>query len=147
MGGGRCESVTGIGHGETNGVVDCAAGDFIVANEAREDREACGVGAGPGVGTLLVGEKIPDGSRTSVPGSGLRIGAEEFVEEASGSVEDEDVAITGSRIGVALDGRGERDGHGPDVALAAVGSVIDGDERLRGIDYRVGNADGGALIL
>jgi len=147
MRGGRREGVTRIGNGEANGVMNCASGDFIVANEPREDGKACGVGAGPGIGALLVGEQIPDGSGAGVPGSGLRIRAVEFVEETSGGVEDEDVAITGTGIGVALDGRGERDGHGTGVALAAVRGVIDGDERLRGIDHRVGDADGGALIL
>ena len=146
VGGGRSESSTGILQCETDRVIDGACGDFIVANESREDGETGGVGAGPGVGALLVGEKIPDSAGTGVPGSGLGVGTVELVEEAVGVIENEDVAIAVAGVGVAFDIRGERDGHGAGIGLGGVGGVVDGDERLSGIDNGVGNADIGAVV-
>src|SRR5208337_215520 len=113
----------------------------------RKDRQAGRIGAGPGVGALLIGEKIPDGAGAGVPGSGLRVGAVEFVEEAVGIVEHEDVAIASARIGVALNGCSERNGHGAGIAFIAVGGVGDGDERLRGIHDGVGDAHVGAVVF
>ena len=132
---------------ETKGVIDGAGSHFIIANEAGEDGESGRIGAGPGVRTLLVGEKIPNGARVGVPGRVLRVGAVEFVEEAVGVVENEDVAIAGTRIGVALDGRSKRNGHRASVGFAAVSGVIDGDERLGAIDNGVRNAHVGAVIF
>ena len=98
-------------------------------------------------GTLLVGEKIPDGAGIGVPTGGLRIGTVELVEEAVGIVENENVTIAGAGIGIALDGSGERNGHGTGVAFAAVGLIVDGNERLRAVYDGVGNADVGAVVL
>jgi hypothetical protein len=96
---------------------------------------------------LLVGEEIPDGAGICVPGSGLRVGTVEFVEKAVGVVENEDVAIAGAGIGVALDGSGERNGHGAGVGFATVGGVVDGNERLRAVDDGVGNAQVGTVVF
>jgi len=68
-------------NGEANGMFDGAGGDFVVANEAGKDGQAGGVGAGPGVGALLVGEEIPDGAGARIPLRGLRIRTVEFVEK------------------------------------------------------------------
>jgi hypothetical protein len=144
--GGRNESRGCALNREANSVLDGAGGDFVVANEAGEDGEAGGVGAGPGVRALLVGEKIPNGAGAYVPLRGLRIGAVELVEETIGTVEDEDVAIAGAGIRVALNGSGERNGHGSGIALGTVGSVVDGNEGLRAVDDGVGDAHGGAVI-
>jgi len=67
--------------------------------------------------------------------------------KAIGFVEDENVAIAGAGIGVAFDGSGERNGHGAGVGLAAIGLVVDGNERLGGIDNRVGNAHVRAVVF
>ncbi len=143
----RSEGGTGILHGEAYGVTNGARGDFVIANQAGKNGEAGGVGAGPGIGALLVGDKIPDGAGSGVPCGGLRIGTIEFVEEASVVVENEDVAIAVAGIGIAFDGRGERNGHGACVAFAAVSGVIHGNEGLSGVDHGVGNADGRAVVL
>lgn len=77
----------------------------------------------------------------------MRIGTVEFIEEAVGVVEDEDMAIAGARIGIALDGSSERDGHGARVAFTTVGGVGDGNESLGGIDDGVGDAHVGAVVF
>jgi hypothetical protein len=141
----RSEPGAGILQCETNRVMDGAGGDFVVADESREDGEPGGVGAGPGVGALLVSEKIPDGAGGCVPGRSLRVGTVEFVEQAAGVVENEDVTIAGAGIGVAFDGNGEGDGHEAGIGFA-VGGVVDGNGRLRGIDYGVGNTHARAVV-
>jgi len=125
---------------------DGAGGDFVVANEAGKDGQAGGVGAGPGVGALLVGEEIPDGAGARIPLRGLRIRTVEFVEKTIGAVEDENVAIAGAGIRVTLNGSGERDGHGTEIALGAIGGVVDGNEGLRGVDDGVGDTHRGTVI-
>src|SRR5262249_45586826 len=69
VGGWWCETGAGILERKTNRVIDGTGGDFVVANQSGKDGEACGVGAGPGVGALLVGEEIPDGAGIGIPGS------------------------------------------------------------------------------
>ena len=125
---------------------DGGGGDFVVANEAGKDGQAGGVGAGPGVGALLVGEEIPDGAGARIPLRGLRIRTVEFVEKTIGAVEDENVAIAGAGIRVTLNGSGERDGHGTEIALGAIGGVVDGNEGLRGVDDGVGDTHRGTVI-
>lgn len=147
MGGRRNEASAGILQRETDRVIEGTCGDFVIADKAGENGEAGGVGARPGVRTLLVGEKIPDGAGIGVPAGGLRIGAVEFIEEAVGLIENQDVTIAGAGIGIALDGIGECDGHGARVALAAIGLVINGDEGLGGVDDRVGDAHVGTVVL
>ena len=41
----------------------CPGRDFVVAREARKNRQPGGVGGSPRVGTLLVGRQVPDGGR------------------------------------------------------------------------------------
>ena len=77
----------------------------------------------------------------------MRIGAVKLVEEAIGFVENKDVAIAGAGIGVAFDGSSEGNRHGAGVGLAAVGLVVDGDERLSRVDNRVRNAHVGAVVF
>lgn len=57
------------------------------------------------------------------------------------------MAIARAGIRVAFDGSSERNGHGACVGFTAVRGVIDGDEWLSGVDYRVGNADVGAVVF
>ena len=45
---------------EAQGMLDLAAGDFVVAAKSGKDGQAGSVGGSPGVGTLFVIEKIPD---------------------------------------------------------------------------------------
>jgi hypothetical protein len=45
---------------EAEGMLDLAAGDFVVAGKSGKDGQAGSVGGSPGVGTLFVIEKIPD---------------------------------------------------------------------------------------
>jgi len=159
---GRCEGVgacggpvrsggnktgTGVLQGEADGVIESASGDFVVTNQTWKNRETCSIGAGPGVRTLLVGKKIPDGPRIGVPTGGLRIGTIELVQKTIGFIENEDVAVAGAGIGIALDGGGKRNGHGARVAFAAVGLIVDGNERLCGIDNGVRNADVGTVVF
>jgi len=143
----RSEARAGVGKREANRVVDGAGGNFIVTNQTNKNREARRVGAGPGVGALLVGEKIPDSTGVRVPTGGLRIGAVELVEETVGFIENENVTIAAAGIRIAFDGRVERDGHGAGVGFAAVGLIVDRDERLRGVDDGVGDAHVGAIIF
>ncbi len=143
----RNETGAGVGKSETNGVIDGAGSNLIVANQARKNGKAGGVGAGPGVRALFVGEKIPDGTGACVPNGGLRIGRVKLVEEAIGFIEDENVAIAGAGIRVAFDRSGQRNGHGAGVGFAAVRGVIDRDERLSGIDHGIRNTDVGAVVF
>lgn len=145
--GGRSEAGAGVRKSETDGVIDGARSNFIVANQSRKNRQTGGIGTGPGVGALLVGEQIPDGAGVRVPSGGLWEGAVELVEEAVGFIEDEDVAIAGAGIGIAFDRSAEGNGHGAGIGFAAVGLVIDRDESLRGVDYAVGNADVRAVVF
>lgn len=124
------EARPGILHREANGVIDRPLGDFIVTNETRENWEACGIGAGPGVGAPLVGSEIPHGARSCVPIRGLRIRTIQFVEETSVGVENQDVAIAAAGIGVAFNGGGKRNRHRASVALAAVCGVVDRQQGL-----------------
>lgn len=87
MRGGRNETGAGVGKSEANGVIDGAGGNFVVTNEAGKNGKPGGVGAGPRVGALLVGEEIPDRAGGCVPSGGLRIGRIELVEEAVGFIE------------------------------------------------------------
>jgi len=56
------------------------------------------------------------------------------------------VAIAGAGIRVTLNGSGERDGHGTEIALGAIGGVVDGNEGLRGVDDGVGDTHRGTVI-
>ena len=76
----------------------------------------------------------------------MRVGTVEFIEKTVGVVENEDVTIAGAGVGVAFDVNGERNRHGAGVGFAAVGGVVDRDERLRGIDDGVGSADVRAVV-
>jgi hypothetical protein len=133
-------------NGEANGVFDNASGDFIVTNEAGKDGEAGGVGACPCVRALFVREEVPNGPGTGVPLRGLGIRTVEFVEEAVSPVEDKDVTIAGTGIGIALNGSSKRDGHGARITFSAVSSVIDGHGRLRAVDDRIGDTHGGIVV-
>lgn len=147
VGSGRNKTGAGILQRETDRMLDGRRGNFVIADKAGEDGESGGVGAGPGVRALLIGEKIPDGAGISIPTGGLRLGTVKLVKEAVGFVENEDVAVAGAGVGIALDGIAKCDGHGARVAFAAIGLVIDGDEGLGGVDNRVGDAHVGAVVL
>ena len=142
---GRTKAALLLARREANGVLDFAGGDFVVANQAGEDGEAGGVGGGPGVGTLLVIEQIPNCGGGGVPTAvGIGVAAVELVEPAIGVVEDEDVAVAAAGIWIALDGRVGGHGHGAGIAFVAVGGEVDGHEAAG--DDDIGNANRAALI-
>ena len=124
------EARAGILHRKANGVIDGPSGDFIVTNQTRENGEACGISAGPGVGALFVVSEIPHGARGCVPIGGLRIRTIQFVEETSVGIENQDVAIAAAGIGIAFNGGGERNRHRASVALTAVRGVFDRQQGL-----------------
>ena len=105
---------------------DLAAGDFVVANEAGEDGQSCGVGGGPGERALRVVLQIPNGGGGGVPRAvGIDAGAKEFIEPAVVVIEDEDVAVACAGIGVALDVSVRRNGHGTRIAFVTVCAKAD----------------------
>ena len=77
----------------------------------------------------------------------MRIGRVKLVEEAIGFIENKNVAIAGAGIRVALDGSGERNGHGAGIAFARRRLIVEGMKRLRGIDDGIGNAHAGTVVL
>src|SRR5579872_4008565 len=89
---------------EAKSVRDLAAGGFVVAHEPRENRQAGGVGGSPRERALRVILQIPHGGGACVPRTiGIDAGTIEFVEPAIVVVEDQDVAVARSGIGVTLD--------------------------------------------
>ena len=75
------------------------------------------------------------------------VAEKEFIEEAVGLVQDENVAIARAHQGISLDDRRRgRNGHRAWVALATILRVGDGYGCLRAIDDRIGDANGGALV-
>ena len=133
---------------EADGVGDLAAGDFVIADEAWEDGQTCRVGGGPGEWALRVVLQIPNGGGSGVPRAvGIDAGTKEFVEPAVVVIEDEDVAVAGTRIGVALDVGVGGNGHGAGITFVAVSVEEDVHGRLRRADDGIRNADVAALNL
>ena len=107
---------------EADGVGDLAAGSFVIANQARENRQTRGIGGRPGERALRVILQIPNGGGSCVPSAvAVYAGAIEFVEPAIVVVQNQDVAIAGSGIGVALDVGVCGNRHGSRIAFVTIG--------------------------
>jgi hypothetical protein len=136
--------VAGAVEGDADRVFEVAGGDFVVADEAGEDRQAGGVGGSPAIGAEGGRVEVPGGAGVGVPVR-LRLGdvggVVELVEHAAGAVDGEHVAITVAAV-AALDGGAGGDRERPGVAFAAVGGVTDGKLSLAGADDGVGEAVG-----
>jgi hypothetical protein len=132
---------------EAQCVIDLSSGNFIVTSEPGKNRKAGSVGAGPGVGPLLVRKKIPNGGGASVPGIPRDHGVIQFVEKTIRIVENENVAVASAGVRIAFDQRSYGNRHGTGIALAAEGSKIHRHGRLLAGDDEVRNADSGAGVV
>jgi len=65
--GGVDVGVAGAVEGDADGMVQAAGGDFVIADEAGEDRQAGGVGGGPSLGAQRGRGQVPLGARVGVP--------------------------------------------------------------------------------
>jgi hypothetical protein len=119
---GRREDLAGLRHGEAQGVMDGAGGDLVVAGEAGEDRQAGGVGGGPGVRVLVVGGHIPDGCGGGAPLAAGEMSIAELIEPAAILFDHEHVTVAVAGFGVTLDESGRADGHRTRVAFGGVGA-------------------------
>src|SRR5436305_14804148 len=81
--------------GESDRVIDGAVLHFAVAQQARQDRKACGVRRRPTGGAKRVALERPGCARPSGPATGRRLaGVEQLVEAACAGVDDYLVTVT-----------------------------------------------------
>ena len=80
-----------LGDGDAERVVDPAPRDVLVAGEAGEDRQACGVGGRPAGGAKAVRAEAPDRARAGRPATALAAEGEELVEPAGVAVDEDRV--------------------------------------------------------
>jgi hypothetical protein len=71
-------------------VIDDAAFDLVVADEAGQDRQAGGVGAGPAGMTVAAGPEVENGPGVRGPAVRRSVGVEQLVELARALLDDED---------------------------------------------------------
>lgn len=148
MSGGRDEGGAGLLKREADGMSDPATCGLIVPDETGENRQTRGIGGSPSEGTLRVILQIPDGRGAYVPSTvGIQARAIEFIEPAIVVVQDEDVAVTGAGIRVALDVGVRRNGHGAGIAFVAVGVKEDVHRGLQSADDRIGNTHVAAMMF
>ena len=122
--------------GDAQRVVDDAAVGLLAAGEARQDREAGGVGGGPALGAQRVRLQVPDRAAVGVPARALALGGEQLEELAVALAQRQHVAVA-----AALDRRVERCRVGAGIGL--VGDLeAHRHERLGERDVDVGDAVG-----
>ena len=151
MGGGGDVAFAGFDDGEANGVGDFLFdGDFVVADEAGEDGEAGGVGAGPAFFALGGGGfgKVEHRPAAALPGAVFIPRTPEFVELVFFDVDAEDVAVAGG-VGAAGEDAFDLDvvGDGVGAFVGFVG-VLEFDVVARGfgVDELEGDAVFGAPV-
>ncbi len=138
----RSERSARLGQREAERMLNLAGSHFVIAHQARKNRQSGRVGGGPGVGPLLVAQQIPHRGRIGIPAPvGIHRRVVEFVEKTIAVVEHEHVAIAGTGR-TAFDRSTLRNRHGSGIALAPVRAEIHIHQRLAAIDHDVGNAVG-----
>ncbi len=103
----RPDIAVGIRSGETDGVADLPAQDFLIAHQARQDRQTRRVRGGPGVRAQGVRVQVPDRAGAGVPAPARITRIVELIQGAGAAVHDQDVMVTavldpgiaGDRIG------------------------------------------------
>ena len=121
--------------GEADCVLDLAALHLFVGDEPGHDRQAGGVGGGPGRGTQRVRPEIEDRTGIGVPAAADCGNAPvELVEDAVGRVDRDRVSVAGGAAS-PFDRRVQRDRVRPGIALIVV------EECRRVFRLRPGNGD------
>ncbi len=143
---GRCvvacrphEQFLGARGGEAQGMANGAAGDFLAARQAGQDRQAGCVSGGPSGRAQRVRAQVEDRPGTGPPGAGFLAGIPGFVKEAMVRIHDQEMVVAAMfEHGIGRNGIG--------TGVAFVG-VIEGHRYFRlSVGYRViGNADGTAV--
>ncbi len=83
-----------VAHRDAQGMADrVGAVDFVLADEARQDGKARGVGRGPPFRAPVVGVQVEEGARPGRPLRAVPVKAEQLVEGIVVLVDDEHVAI------------------------------------------------------
>src|SRR5262249_47884456 len=104
---------------ETDGMSDFARQDLVVADKAREDWQAGGVGRCPGRRAQSIGQQVEDGARVRTPTGSLWVRVVHLIEEAVIHIYRDDVPI--ARTGTATLDRGvQRNGVGARIAFAGI---------------------------
>ena len=139
--------VARLRHGEADGMQNLARRHFVVAHQARKNRQTGGIGRGPSSRTKRIRFQIEDRARSGMPASiRLRMGVVEFVENAVALVDHQHVTIAGvTGPGPALYGRVGRYRISAVIAFVVV-VESDVDLRLAAGNGDEGNADRCALI-
>ena len=128
----------GTWHGEPQRMVDAAAEDLIVAHQARQNGQACRIGAGPSIGPQRIGMQIPDSAGPSLPASiRLLLGGKQLVEMAIVFIHHQHMLV-----GSCLDQWIRRDGIRANIGLIGIvkGDAGSGRHATR---YLIRNAVGG----
>ena len=131
-------------HGEAEGVVDGAGGNFVVAHQPWEDGQPSGIRRGPAPGPLLIILQVPNRLRIGAIGSVAAHGAEGFIQHAGVAVQYQNVLVTRVVIAICgepLDGRVGREWGAGNIALAGVCIYGYGHQWLSArVDHDIWNA-------
>jgi hypothetical protein len=101
-------------------MVDLAGGNFLVANEPREDREAGGVGARPPERAERIRTKVEPGTGTRRPPVAGLAGDVQLEQLARFALQRDHMTIATGGAGCSFDPRVEWHGERTRVALIAV---------------------------